>query len=65
MEGIVSLYQQLVNGPNTVRELIAQGEPHLALAQARWLLELRHPEGAVLVAEARQAIRVAVEEKER
>jgi hypothetical protein len=63
VQGIVALYDLLVNGPDTVRELIAKGEPHLALAQAHWLLQMRHPQGAVLVAEAWQAVRAAVVEK--
>lgn len=57
MEGIIHLARVLQDGSTTVRTLIAQGDPHRALAHALWLKGMRHPDGAALAEEARQAIR--------
>ncbi len=57
MEGVLYLAQMLQSGSQTVRTLIADGDPHRALAHALWLKSMRHPDGAWLVEEARRAVR--------
>lgn len=57
--GILALAQLIDNGPATVRALIAQGDPHRALALARFLASSGHPEAQQLITEARRAIQAS------
>lgn len=56
MGGLKTLVALLDQGPDTVRWLIKQGDIDRALAQAHWLKSAGHPQGDLLVAEARRAL---------
>lgn len=56
MSGLKSLGVLIDQGPQTVRWLIEHKDVDRALGQALWLKSAGHPQGDLLVAEARRAL---------